>query len=173
MNQSARTKKALFLDRDGIFTHLVNHPEGLGAPRNWKQVRFFDEMQNLSRIKSHGYLLILATNQPDIERGWIEQSFADELNDYLSKHYGLDGIYMCTFSDEDHPMKKPNPGMFFKAAEDFLISLSASFHLGDTWKDVSAAQKAGVKPVLWSREYNQDVSCPMKICNLKELEAIL
>ncbi len=165
--------KALFLDRDGIFNHLVEWGGGLCAPRCWPEVTFYSDLQELPRLKEKGYLLIMVTNQPDIERDIIERRFVDELNALYRQRYSLDAIYLCPFSSDEHPMKKPNPGMLLQAQNDFDLDLSQSFFLGDTDKDTTAAARAQVSSIIWDRPYNQNVNAQYRIQSLRELEGLL
>lgn len=165
--------KALFLDRDGIFNHLVEWGGGLCAPRCWPEVTFYPGLHELPQFKEKGYLLILVTNQPDIERDIIERRFVDELNSLYRERYRLDAVYLCPFSSDDHPMKKPNPGMLLQAQRDFDLDLSRSFFLGDTDKDVTAAARAQVPSILWDRPYNQEVRAQHRIESLNDLKSIL
>lgn len=165
--------KALFIDRDGIFNYLVEWGGGLCAPRCWPEVTFYPGLEKLPQFKQQGYRLILVTNQPDIERNTTEKRFVDELNALYRERYQLDAVYMCPFSSDEHPMKKPNPGMLLQAQKDFDLDLSRSFFLGDTEKDVQAAARAKVPSILWSRPYNQDVKADHRINSLEELNTIL
>jgi D-glycero-D-manno-heptose 1,7-bisphosphate phosphatase len=143
------------------------------SPRNWDEIRHFEGLAALPRIKEAGYKLILITNQPDVERGIIEETFLMELHTFYTWKYGLDKVYYCPFSSNDHPWKKPNPGMFHQAARDFGLTLSECFHLGDTDRDVLAARNCGCKGILWDRPYNQDLEADYRVENLAQVREIL
>ena len=167
--------KALFIDRDGIFNHLIPWGENseLCAPRDWTEFFMYPDIEGIQGVKELGYRLILVTNQPDVERGVTERTFVDEVNSFYQGRYELDAVYCCFFSDNDHPMKKPNPGMFLKAAEEFSISISQSFHLGDTDRDVEGAKRCGCKSILWDREYNRSLTADFRVSSILELKEIL
>jgi len=63
-------KKAVFLDRDGILirTNIVD-----GKPFAIRSIKEFEILENvpsqLNRLKKHGFLLIVVSNQPDVKRG--------------------------------------------------------------------------------------------------------
>ena len=165
--------KALFIDRDGILNELVHYPEGPCAPRNWEDVKYYPEIEKFKEVKKWGYLTILITNQPDIERGWLTRQFVDEVLDEYRTRLELDAVYMCPYLDPKHPMKKPNPGMILQAAKDHEIDLSQSFFVGDTDKDAGAAKGAGVSMILWGREYNTQVEADHRIESFDALFNIL
>jgi uridine kinase len=81
---------------------------------------------------------------------------ATELGNSKAK---LDALYYCPhhpdrgFAEErseykvDCLCRKPKPGMLFQAANDFNLSLSASFMIGDNGRDVEAGKNAGCATV--------------------------
>ena len=48
--------------------------------------------------------------------------------------------------------RKPNPGMFFKAAKDHCLRLDRTLYIGDDPRDFEAAMNAGTKCVIISEE---------------------
>jgi D-glycero-D-manno-heptose 1,7-bisphosphate phosphatase len=167
-------ERALFLDRDGILTSLADWGKGtLAAPRNWNEITFLNDLSGVEKAKALGFMLILVTNQPDVERGIIDENFVTQVNEKCREIFKLDEIYACVFSDNSHPMKKPNPGMLLKAASDYKLDLATSFFLGDTDKDVGAARNAGCKSILWNRPYNQSIGSDYRVSSLTELLDVL
>jgi phosphoglycolate phosphatase-like HAD superfamily hydrolase len=45
--------------------------------------------------------------------------------------------------------------------------------IGDTWKDVEAAKKAGISMILLSKNYNQDLENAIRIKNLSEILSLI
>ena len=61
----------------------------------------------------------------------------------------IDAIYYCPHSPEDNcKCRKPEPGLFFLAAQNLDIDMAKSFFVGDTVSDVEAAINAGCKPIM-------------------------
>lgn len=166
-------KRALFLDRDGIFNHVVQKNGVMHSPKSWDEIRHYEGLEDLKQIKELGYVLVMITNQPDIERGIVAEDFVKEVNNFYSKKFGLDAAYYCPFSSNAHQDKKPNPGMFLKAAKELDIDLQNSYHLGDTDRDVEGARNAGVHPILWNRDYNTQIIAPLRINSLTEVQDLL
>ena len=87
----------------------------------------------------------------------------------LKKKARIDKFYYCPH----HPTegkgiylqncncRKPLPGMLLHAANDLDIELESSYMIGDTYRDIEAATKVGVKGILvktgYGREELQDV----------------
>ena len=61
----------------------------------------------------------------------------------------IDAVYTCTELEEDHPMRKPQPGMFLEARRDFPdIAPERSLMIGDSESDRHFAANCGMSFVL-------------------------
>lgn len=163
-------KRAVFLDRDGTLNLLVFRPDGTWAsPRNLAEFKLFDgASRQVKRIKDAGFLAIVATNQPDVARGFLDSQVLQAMNRELMKQAPVDSIMVCPHDDSDNcPCRKPRPGMLTQAAERWEIDLSISFMVGDSWKDMEAARAAGVKGILINAPYNQEVACSIRAESLE------
>ncbi len=151
-------KKAIFLDRDGVINTNVTiiSPEQLvilnGVP------------EAVKKINDSGYLAIIVTNQPVIAKGMCTQKnmekIHDKMNMLLSKNDAkIDGIYICPHHPEkgfegevpelkfDCDCRKPKAGLILKAIKDNNIDPKQSWMIGDSYTDVEAGRRAGVKTV--------------------------
>ena len=167
---------AIFLDRDGIFNELVFRDGQFHSPRNWDEVRHYnleDLKVGLNSLKALGFKIVMVTNQPDLERKIIEPSFIDDLHRFYQTECALDAIYMCPFFSNEHPLKKPNPGMLLLAQKEHALDLSKSYLVGDTGRDTLAAKRCGIRSVIWTRNYNLDIKSDFRIRCIKELVAII
>jgi len=70
----------------------------------------------------------------------------------------IDAFYSCPYHKEgnvpeftidNHPDRKPNSGMILKAFNDWPIDKDKSFLIGDKNHDVEAAERAGIKGILY------------------------
>lgn len=153
-------QKAVFLDRDGTINKYV------GFLRNKDQFELIDRVaESIKKINASGYLAIVITNQPVIARGEVTVPELDEIHKKMETELGfagayVDGLYYCPHHPHkgyegevvelkiDCECRKPKPGMLFKAAKEFNISLEDSFMVGDDENDVKAGIAAGCKSVL-------------------------
>lgn len=164
-------QKAIFLDRDGTINKYV------GFLRNIDDFELLPGVtEAIRKINSSGYLAIVVTNQPVIARGEITFEQLDEIHNKMETLLGqagayLDAIYFCPhhpdkgFDGEvpelkfDCDCRKPKPGMFSKAAEDFNIDLSQSWMVGDGKNDIQAGKNAGCHTALIGNEdYGQEMT---------------
>lgn len=149
--------KAIFLDRDGVLNDAIIKNGKPYPPASLAElVVAADVAPALAQLKSLGYLLIGATNQPDVARGTTAKSLVESINSTLMSTLPLDDIRVCYHDDKDHcHCRKPEPGLLLQAAVDYRIDLPNSIMIGDRWKDISAGQAAGCKTIWLNRNYNE------------------
>lgn len=145
-------QRALFLDRDGV----INHDSGY--VHRVEEFVFTDGIFELCRAAVKcGYLLIVVTNQAGIARGYYTEEDFLRLTEwmcrrFIQEHAPIAEVFYCP-SHPEHGKgvylaesfdRKPNPGMFLRAAEKFGISLADSIMIGDKESDMEAARRAGL-----------------------------
>lgn len=153
----SQKQKAIFLDRDGV---INKHIGFLRRVDEFELIHGVTEAVKV--INKSGYLAIVVTNQPVIARGectWEElQQIHDKMETLLGKEGAfVDAIYVCPhhkdkgFEGErpeykfDCDCRKPKPGLFLQAAQDFNIDLLQSYMIGDNLSDIEAGKNAGCK----------------------------
>lgn len=152
-----RMRRAIFLDRDGVLnrTTMVQ-----GRPHPPASLAEFEVLpgavQACTELKAAGYLLIVVTNQPDVARGTQQRAVVEAINEALFLEVPIDEIRVCYHDDQDQcSCRKPRPGLLMEAAKDWEIDLSASFMIGDRWKDIETGRQAGCKTILIDYEYRE------------------
>lgn len=154
----SQKQRAVFLDRDGVITkeppyyaHRLDQLELI--PRSARAIRMLND---------HGFLTVVVSNQAGVAHGFFEENDTKIFNrgmEYILKEEQgarLDGVYYCPHHPEATRMeyrkmcdcRKPNTGMFTRAARDLSIDLERSFMIGDKWTDIESAKKAGCKSVM-------------------------
>ncbi len=151
--------KALFLDRDGVIIEDVSYPH------QKKDLHIREEIiPHLLWAQSHGFKLIIMTNQSGIARGLFTvsqyEAFQDLLRGELEKRrVFIDGVYYCPYLKEgtvapynrDSEDRKPCPGMFVKARADFSLDMEKSFMIGDKISDI--IEYPGLRSLIISSKY--------------------
>ena len=90
-----------------------------------------------------------------------------KITDFMTSSLDLDDVIYCTHDDDnDTGCRKPEPGMFLQAQDKWKIDLANSFMVGDTWKDLEAAKRAGVTPLLINADYNKNLETEYRVKNL-------
>ena len=143
-------RPAVFLDRDGVI--IENRDDYV---KSIAEVHFIrGVLDALARLARLDVLIVIATNQAAIGRGFVTRAAADAINAYVRKQIEaaggrVDGLYMCPHRPEENCLcRKPAPGMLLEAARDLGIDLAASVMIGDALTDVKAARAAGVRSIL-------------------------
>lgn len=149
--------KAVFLDRDGVLNVAVVKNGKPYPPKTVAELVIPAEvLPALELLKALGYLLIGATNQPDVARGATELKTVERINQALLAKLPLQEIRVCYHDDKDNcHCRKPLPGLLMDAAEEHEIDLEKSFMIGDRWKDVAAGQGAGCKTIWLNKDYDE------------------
>jgi D-glycero-D-manno-heptose 1,7-bisphosphate phosphatase len=147
--------KAVFFDRDGILNEVVMRDGVVASPRTPGEFRLTPEAGALVRAaQAAGYLAIVATNQPDLTRGFMKRDDLDLMHRLLMQEAPVDGIEVAESGCNDDPRRKPNPGMLLDAAAKHGVSLPDSWIVGDSIKDIQAGRNAGAGTVLLETPYN-------------------
>ncbi|AYG62402.1 D-glycero-alpha-D-manno-heptose-1,7-bisphosphate 7-phosphatase [Rhizobium jaguaris] len=141
--------KAVFLDRDGVINRAIVREGKPYPPATVEETEILpDVAEALKRLKAHGYLLIVVTNQPDVARGTTSRETVEAINAYLSASLPIDEFRTCYHDSGDGcDCRKPRPGSLLAAAALHDIDMSRSFMVGDRWRDVEAGQNAGCKTI--------------------------
>lgn len=110
----------------------------------------------LERLRAAGFSLVVVTNQPDVARGLQRREVVDAMHAHLASILPINDFRLCLHDDADGCMcRKPNPGMLEAAADELSLNLSASFMVGDRWRDVEAGRRAGCTTVFIDAGYRE------------------
>lgn len=141
--------RAVFLDRDGVLNRAVVRDGKPYPPADAASVELVDgAVDGMARLKAAGFLLLVVTNQPDVARGTQSAAELSAINDVLRAALPLDAFFICPHDSGDGcDCRKPKPGLILQGAAAHGADLSASFVIGDRWRDMDAAKAAGVRGV--------------------------
>lgn len=145
-------RAALFLDRDGVLVHEVNY---LHRAQDVRMVHGAADV--VRRANQAGVPVIVTTNQAGIGRSYYAwEHFAEVqaqiISELAAQDAKIDAVFACPhhvdarapYQHDDHPARKPNPGMFFMARDALGISLERSWIVGDRAIDIRAGRNAGL-----------------------------
>lgn len=150
--------KSVFLDRDGVLNVDVDYLYKIEDLQWVKGAR-----EALSYLHKKGYQLFVVTNQSGIARGYYTVEDMEKLHQYMQsqlQEYGvqIEKFYYCPHHKEgkvaeyavDCICRKPKPGMLLQAMAEYAVDKEQSFLIGDSKRDVEAAQAAGIKGYLFT-----------------------
>lgn len=174
--ENSETRRAVFFDRDGVINAVVVRDGKITSPRAMSEYRIISGVKaGMARLRAANYLIVVITNQPEVSRGLLRRDALDAMHEHLSRELPIDAIYCC-LHDDHHACncRKPKPGMILEAAAQWHIDLERSFVVGDTEKDIGAAQAAGCASIMIEAEYNSGGNPALRVKNISEaIECIL
>ena len=143
-------RQAAFLDRDGVLNKPILRDGSVGSPRSLEEFELFeDAVECVTKLHAAGLLVIVVSNQPDVARGSLDPQVLERMHDWLKRATAVDAIYACPHDDVDNCFcRKPKPGLLLRSASEWGIALSASYMVGDSWKDIDAGNSAGCQTFL-------------------------
>ena len=118
-------RAGVFLDRDGVLT-IPEFRDGRSfAPRRLDNFRLYPGAAGaVGRLKTAGFIVIVATNQPDVTTGALARRTLDQMHQRMCAALPLDDIEVSTATRHaPDRRRKPAPGMLLDAAENGLSTL--------------------------------------------------
>jgi D-glycero-D-manno-heptose 1,7-bisphosphate phosphatase len=190
-------RRAVFVDRDGVINRMHYDSEcGLvDSPANPDQFELLPGVGRALRSLNEARLLVVVvSNQPGIAKGKFTSALLKEMEALMLSGIeadggSVDGIYNCLHHPEavveEYRVRcgcrKPEPGLFLKAAADLGIDLSGSYTVGDGVTDIVAGKAAGTKALFVNSRkcYNCDALIEHQtwpdyiVSNLPEAAAVI
>jgi HAD superfamily hydrolase (TIGR01662 family) len=133
----------VLLDRDDTLIEdgpYLNDPAGV--------VPLPDARRALRRLREHGLLVGVVTNQSGVAKGLITTAQLDAVNARVEELLGPFDCWQVCVHDGGCSCRKPAPGMVIAAADALGVPASRCVMIGDTGGDIAAAQAAQAKAVL-------------------------
>jgi D-glycero-D-manno-heptose 1,7-bisphosphate phosphatase len=142
--------KLAILDRDGV----INYDSDLyiKSPAEWRPIP--GAIEAIARLNQGGFRVAVASNQSGIGRGLFDMATLNAINDKMMemvfRHGGrIDALFFCPHTAaEECNCRKPRTGMLEEIAARFHTDLKAVPCIGDSLKDVQAADSVGAQPIL-------------------------
>lgn len=150
-------RPAVFLDRDGVLSRSLVRNGRPFAPITLEEFEILpDAVEATTQLHQAGFLLVVATNQPDVGNGTVPREVVEGMHEQLRRMLPIDDIQVCYSTQAEESLRrKPRPGMLLDAANALQIDLSRSFMVGDRWSDIEAGRAAGCRTILIQRGYTE------------------
>ena len=154
MDKNHQKNRIVILDRDGVINE--DSVDYIKNPGEW--IPIDGSLEAIALLHQNGYRVYIATNQAGIARGKLTESqllgIHEKLQQQVSRAGGkVSGIHYCPHHPDDNcPYRKPSPGMLNKIGSESGVEFTdldvdVAF-VGDSLKDLQAAEAAGCRPVL-------------------------
>ena len=142
--------KLVILDRDGVINH--DSDQYIKSPAEWRPIA--GSIEAIARLHQGGYRIAVATNQSGIGRGLFDMATLNAINDKMMEMVfrqggRIDALFFCPHTAaEGCGCRKPRTGMFEEIAARFHTELKGVPVVGDSLKDLQAAEAVGAQPIL-------------------------
>jgi D-glycero-D-manno-heptose 1,7-bisphosphate phosphatase len=159
--KSSKLVPAVFLDRDGVINRALEREGKPYPPTSLNEFEILPEVSAAcEKLKQAGFLLIVATNQPDVGRGTLKRETVEMIHAEMCRQLPLDRVEVCYHPGQgrsDCDCRKPKPGLLVRAARELGIDLAQSWMVGDRWRDVDCGHAAGCKTIFIDRHYAESL----------------
>lgn len=140
----------IILDRDGVINH--DSDDFIKSPAEWEPIE--GSLEAIARLNYAGYKVVVITNQSGIARGLLDVETLNRIHSKMHRMLAqvggkIEAIFFCPHGPDDKcDCRKPKDGAFRELASRLRLSLENIVAVGDSLRDIQAAQSAGAKPVL-------------------------
>ena len=149
--------KAVFFDRDGVLNVDVDYLYRI------EDLQWVDGAREaLAHLYNLSYKIFVVTNQSGVARGYYTVEDMNKLHAHMAAELEKAGakvekFYYCPHHKEgkvaeyaiDCDCRKPKPGMLLRAFAENDLDKEACFLIGDSKRDVEAAEAADIKGYLF------------------------
>lgn len=162
--KTQKLHRAVFLDRDGVINRALTRDNKPYPPTSLAEFEILPGVaEACRRLKEAGYVLVVATNQPDVGRGTLSQATVEQLHAHLRATLPIDRVEVCYHPGKgasDCDCRKPKPGMLRSAAAALGLDLATSWMVGDRWRDIDCGQAAGCRTIFIDYDYDEPLKAP-------------
>lgn len=162
--------KLIILDRDGVIN--VDSPDYIKSPDEFHVIP--GSLEAIAKLNKAGYKVAIATNQSGVGRGYYDlktlEAIHKKMFDQMARTGAhIDALFYCPHKPDDNcDCRKPKPGLLLKIFDTLNISPQESLMIGDSQRDVEAAQAAGAEGILVDTPEIPDLAYAVElILNLK------
>ncbi|MDN6180910.1 MAG: D-glycero-beta-D-manno-heptose 1,7-bisphosphate 7-phosphatase [Halomonas subglaciescola] len=141
----------IILDRDGV----INRDSDAYVKSLAEFIPYPGAIAATARLTQAGYTVAIATNQSGIARGYFDADTLKQMHAHLSalvENAGgkLSSIAYCPHGPDDGcDCRKPLPGLIYQLQRSLgLPTLTGSWMVGDSLRDLQAGEAAGCRPAL-------------------------
>ena len=155
--------RAVFLDRDGTLNTEIEYLHRV-EDFHWIQ----GAVDAIRRLNEAGLLVLVATNQAGVARGYFSESDVQRLHAHMQQELQrqgahIDAFYYCPFHPEGsvpeyrRPSKcrKPDTGMLEQGIAEWRLDPELCILVGDKNIDIEAGQRMGMRTILVETGYGR------------------
>lgn len=149
--------RLVILDRDGVINYESD--AYIKSPEEWRPIP--GSLEAIARLNRAGFTVVVATNQAGVGRGLFSAATLAAIHQKMQaavEQTGgrLAGIFVCPHAPWDNcSCRKPKPGLYQQIAEQLKVTLRHVPVIGDSLRDIEAAESVGARPILVRSGYGE------------------
>jgi D-glycero-D-manno-heptose 1,7-bisphosphate phosphatase len=146
MNQ----RRYVLMDRDGVINY--DSEDFIKSPDEWHPIE--GSLEAIALLNQQGYEVAVISNQSGLARGLFDEAMLAKIHEKMHSLLADKGgkiaeIYYCPHGpDSLCNCRKPKPGLLEQFALEKNVNLNSTYFIGDSLRDIQAAQAVGAKPIL-------------------------
>lgn len=147
---SEPTPHLVVLDRDGVINK--ESTDFIRAPAEW--IPLPGSLEAIAALTRGGFTVVVASNQSGVGRGLFSAETLEAIHSRMCRDIEaaggrLGGIFVCPHHpDAGCDCRKPKPGLLRQIEKRFGCSLAGRPAIGDSERDLRAAQAVGARSIL-------------------------
>lgn len=146
----SKERPVVFIDRDGV----INVDPIGDYVKSWKDFRFEQgALEALKQLSGRGFDIILISNQAGIGDGVYPESALWDIHSHMMEEFEKNKIkvadsFFCLHGKQAGcKCRKPEIGLFEKAAARHTFDKSKTYFIGDKATDVEAGKRFGLRTI--------------------------
>jgi len=142
--------RLIILDRDGVINQ--DSSDYIKSPEEWIPIP--GSLQAITNLNQSGCRVVIASNQSGLARGLFDIDTLNAIHRKMQNELWniggyVDGIFFCPHGPNDRcSCRKPKPGLLSQASHRFFSGTNGILLIGDSLRDLEAADNFGIKPIL-------------------------
>lgn len=142
--------KTVLLDRDGVINQ--DSDDFIKSVDEWQAIP--GSLEAIAQLHRHDYRVVVLSNQSGVARGLFSIATLNEIHRHMldevrNKGGLIEAVFFCPHGPDDGcSCRKPATGLFRDVAARLKIEMSGIPVVGDSMRDLQAAQEVGALPVL-------------------------
>ncbi len=140
----------VILDRDGVINE--DSDAYIKSPEEWIPIE--GSLEAVAQLNRSGYRVVVLSNQSGVARGLLDLAMLELIHAKMRRKVEeagghIEAIFYCPHAPEDGcDCRKPRTGLFEQFARRYNADLEGIPAVGDSLRDLQAAQRAGASPIL-------------------------
>jgi len=143
-------RRLVILDRDGVINR--ESKDFIRSPAEW--VPLPGSLEAIAALTAGGFDVVVASNQSGVARGLFTTATLADIHRKMTAAVEaaggrLAGIFFCPHGPDDRcDCRKPRPGLLRQVEAAFGTGLAGVPAIGDSARDLQAAQAVGARAIL-------------------------